>query len=407
MSQQPKLILDGRTIKVQLLAERQRTGVSVHVDWLRFTCQRRHVLPDVDTLFPSYSDNQWDSANRTRKLQALLATMPDCEVAGGDGLSFTPDQKAAALDAFDLAQKVCDALGPDFSVAIEVRRGHDFYRFRWSIMREEAEVAWVGFLSSSSSPRQTAQNKTLHVNVFGSACTFASPGWRDRLADLVDSVNGDITRADLALDFFDGYPGGLDRVMQDYRDGLCDVGGKRPSSTVAGDWANGHARSFYLGSKQNGKQTNVYEKGDQLFGVEEGSPWVRFELRYGNKLRVLSSDILRRPADFFAGASDWHNAVLHESKAKATPQVVEVEKRRQLETVDAEVSRNYRWVVNTALPSLAAWAMEAPESFLDLLKTNDRPGRLKKFSLSERMASMARVLSIPSAGGRGLSAVCA
>ena len=62
---------------------------------------------------------------------------------------------------------------------------------------------------------------------------------------------------------------------------------------MVGDWANGHARSFYIGSKEAGKQTNIYEKGDQLFGVETGSKWLRIELRYGNKLRVLSPEMLR------------------------------------------------------------------------------------------------------------------
>ena len=54
----------------------------------------------------------------------------------------------------------------------------------------------------------------------------------------------------------------------------------------------------------------MYEKGHQLFGPESGSNWLRVELRYGNKLRVLSSDILRNPSNYFAGASPWHASML-------------------------------------------------------------------------------------------------
>jgi phage replication initiation protein len=82
--------------------------------------------------------------------------------------------------------------------------------------------------------------------------------------------------------------GGMERVESDYRNGLMNSQGKRLSCNVVGDWPNSRARSFYVGSKEAGKQTNVYEKGNQLFGPKDDSPWVRVELRYGNKLRPLA-----------------------------------------------------------------------------------------------------------------------
>lgn len=65
---------------------------------------------------------------------------------------------------------------------------------------------------------------------------------------------------------------------------------------MIGDWSANpqDGRSFYFGSKEAGKQTNAYEKGHQLFGFEAGSKWLRIELRYGNKLRVLPVDMVRR-----------------------------------------------------------------------------------------------------------------
>jgi len=170
-------------------------------------------------------------------------------------------------------------LGADFGVVSEVRKGHDFYRHRWSIERNGQEVGWVGYLSSGDSPRQLSQARTIHVNLYGSACTFADHGWTDRMATLIDLRDGDITRCDLALDFFDGMAGGLDQVIEDFKAGLCDVAGKRLKCNMVGDWMNGRERSFYMGSKEAGKQTNVYEKGTSCLVLMSGNPWLRVELR--------------------------------------------------------------------------------------------------------------------------------
>lgn len=377
------LVLDGSEIKARLLAERTASKSVVHVDWVRFTCLLRNApAPSIDDLFPAPSGPQfapsvWESQDlynpqqRILNLKRELALLPDADYV-------------ASVQAKDLADTVAAALGPDYTVAPEVRKGHDFYRFRWSIERNGAECGWVGYLSSGDSPRQQAQGRTIHCNLYGAACTFAEHGWSDRIASIIEERDGDMTRCDLALDFFDGLPGGMQRVLNDYQAGLCDSGGKRLKCNMVGDWANGHERSFYMGSKEAGKQTNVYEKGDQLFGVEALSPWIRIELRYGNKLRVLSPDMLRRPADFFAGASDWHAAQLLMADHIATPEPVKTTGRLALETVEAEVVRNVRWFRDVAAPTAAA-AIEflGLDELCAMVKDQKLPGRLQKFSLSE------------------------
>jgi phage replication initiation protein len=375
------LVLDGSEVKLRLTAERQRTGSVVHVDWVRFTTARRNAsAPNVDTLFPKTGSHDAFAFERFQEVQRVLQTLPDCE-------------HDAAAQGLELAQLVAQALGPDFTVASDVRKGHDFYRFRWAIERNAAECGWVGFLASGDSPRQQAQSRTLHVNVFGSACTFASEGWNHRIADLVDECKGDLTRCDLALDFFDGLEGGIDRVMSDYKAGLLDVGGRRLKSNCVGDWANGHERSFYVGSKEAGKQTNIYEKGDQLFGVESCSPWIRAELRYGNKLRVLSSDMLRRPTDFFAGASDYHAMLVRLLAAEVEAERVRTNGRLAIETVQAEVTRNARWTLQTAAASVAALFQFADnETFLAVVSGTKLPGRLRKFAPSELRSAFASLV---------------
>lgn len=372
------LVLDGSEVKARLLAERIASRSVVHVDWVRFTCLLRNApAPDVDDLFPPASTNIWDQDSRMAELRRILATLPDADFA-------------ASVQAKDLAFEVAQALGADYVVAPEVRKGHDFYRHRWSIERNGVECGWVGYLSSGDSPRQQAQGRTIHCNLYGAACTFAEHGWNHRIASIIETRDGDMTRCDLALDYFDGFAGGMDRVLEEYKTGLCDSGGKRLKCNMLGDWANGHARSFYMGSKEAGKQTNIYEKGDQLFGVETGSKWLRIELRYGNKLRVLSPEMLRRPADFFAGASDWHAAMLLEADAIATPEPVKTTPRLALETVEAEVTRSLRWFRDVAAPSCAA-ALEFldPEALRSMIFGQKLPGRLQKFSLSEIRAAFA------------------
>ena len=391
------LVLDGNEVKLRLTAERRETGTPVHVDWVRFTVQLKNApIPDVETLFPLNQDIEPISAwsldamqQRTSKLARILRELPDSDFA-------------ASAQAKTLAEEVCEALGPDFSVFPELRKGHDFYRFRWSIVRNDVECGWVGFLSSGDSPRQHAQAKTIHANVYGSACTFAHPGFNQRLASIVERTDAKLTRVDLALDFFDGIAGGLDRIRADYMAGAMNHWGRKPSCNLVGDWCNGRARSFYFGSKEAGKQTNVYEKGHQLYGADSSSMWQRVELRYGNKLRELPADMLRRPADFFAGASDWHSLILAEAQAQATPEPIKTLPRLAAETVSAEVSRVLRWARNTAGPSLAFLVKHATEEqLISVCEHQKLPGRLQRFGEGELETAASRLIKRISGSGFG------
>ncbi|WP_367068613.1 replication initiation factor domain-containing protein [Oryzisolibacter sp. LB2S] len=375
------LVLDGSEVKARLMIERRETKMPVHVDWVRFTALVRNApTPEVDVLFPEPVEllslaEQDESERRKKRLRKMLAELPDPQYAPGG-------------QALELAEKVASILGDEFVVVSELRKGHDFYAKRISIERHGSEVGWVGFGASGDSPRQKAQSQTLHVNLYGTACTFAKAGWRDAIADLVDELDAKITRVDLALDFFDGLAGGMRRIKADYEHGLMDCGGKRPKCNMVGDWSNGpvegKGRSFYIGSKEAGKQTNVYEKGHQLFGEKDASGWIRAELRFGNKLRVLPSDLLRYPASGFAGASDWHAALLNEAGATVDPFKVPCEKRLAAETIEAEVTRNVRWVRDVAGASLSlAFQYLGENAFLEIVNPKAVPGRLRRFSRDE------------------------
>lgn len=386
-SQTCALVLEGNQVKVRLIAERLETKVPVHVDWLRFTCQVRNApMPSADVLFPPpvqstlerplsphEEDHGTYEAQRFARFMRKLQEVPDADFA-------------LSTQAVELAMRVVDALGEGFTVAPEIRKGHDFYKSRWSIERNGEEVGWIGFGASGESPRQQAQKRTLHVNLYGTACTFAKPSWRFAMADLVEDVKGVLTRCDLALDFFEGIAGGMQRIQTDYDSGLMDSGGKRLKCNMVGDWMNGKARSFYVGSKEVGKQTNIYEKGHQLFGDKDASGWMRAELRLGNKARVLDVDMLRRPADFFAEASTWHAALLREADEllELEPASLACNGRLAAETIEAEVTRNKRWVRDVAGPSLALmFTLMDGEEFAAIVEGASLPGRLRRFKREE------------------------
>jgi phage replication initiation protein len=375
------LVLDGETVKLRLLAERQETKHLVHVDWVRFTTHVRNAeWPKADSAVGEYWETvHFDCMSNRQKLD---------RVSRGT-MKFDDSDFFVSAQAFELAKQTAECLGAAFQVEPDPLKGMDFYKFRWSITLNGSEVAWVGFLSSSDSPRQRSQADTIHVNIMGTGCTFADSGWRLRLADVIDQCEAVLTRADLALDFFDGYEGGIDSIRTDYRNGLCNVGGRKLKFNMVGDWENGHERSVYLGSREAGKVTNVYEKGDQLFGVKANSDWMRFELRYGNKLRVLSSDMLRRPDDFFAGASDWHQSVLRKAQGVFSAQKVPCNQRLPIETIQAECVRNLRWVRDTAAASFAVLVDAIDqENLWEILGHTKLPGRLRKFSLTQIRQTM-------------------
>lgn len=375
------LVVDGEAVKARLLFERSEGRGLVHIDWLRFTVVKRDAPMDLDVLFPSPDkhfralqesgfchDATWYACHAERNARQIEAIKSET-------------QWSEAGQALSLAREVCEVLGEGFAVGADVLKGHDFYARRWPITLNDAEVGWVGFGTSSDSPRQRRQGETIHCNLYGMACTFARSGWREAMADKIDEWQANITRVDLALDFFDGQRGGLDGVIAGYESGSFDMRGRRPDCSGAGDWVNRRARSFYVGSKEAGKQTNVYEKGAQLFGKDSANPWLRWELRYGNKLRDLDSSILRDPDGVFAGASGAHALALAE--AGALPQAQEIKVRAKLaeETVQAEVQRNVRWLQRVAAPSIAAaWSYLGDEGFLSLVTNQVLPRRLQKFA---------------------------
>lgn len=409
------VLVNNQEIKVRLHAAKVEEWSYIHIDWLRFTVNRRHApVPTYELLFPDRvkafdyiaakdgwndqqrADAETDIQARRKQIVEWLKDIPD------------PDHLASS-QAFTLAEEVAEILGKDFAADPLIQKGKDFYRFRIDILRKGHPVGWVGFLASNKGKRAENQNNTLHVNLEGMACTFGQRGWPKVMADYIENHRGVITRIDFAADFMDGisdkgHGDVFERFFEEYRSGLMDHLGHRPDSDVSGDHlSKKKGRSFYLGSRAGGKLTNIYEKGKQLFGKEDDSKWIRIELRYGNQKRVLVPNMLRHPADFFAGASDWHASILREMGVQAVPEPVKCERQVQIQTIDAEVARNARWFMNTAGASAVLAFINLPREQMHSLFEefeNRLPNRLRKFGIADIESAYQRVFTKLASSGR-------
>ncbi|ENX3318371.1 replication initiation factor domain-containing protein, partial [Neisseria gonorrhoeae] len=147
--------------------------------------------------------------------------------------------------------------------------GGRFYEGCWLMGTENAQYGRVHY---------GGQCETMLVELNGTGCMAALPGWENRLYEFLSKcVRPKITRIDVAHDFFNGeYT--PDQAMLDHDNGHYDVHNMRPKSECRGTaWRNedGSGKTFYIGKRGNSKFTRVYEKGRQLGDVD--SPWVRFE----------------------------------------------------------------------------------------------------------------------------------
>lgn len=156
-------------------------------------------------------------------------------------------------------------------------------------------VAWGG----------ASQRGRIWVSFSGEGCARIEewPG----VATWLESHGARLTRVDLAHDDFASETVSMERVVQAYAVGGFNAGGRKPAHSLQGDWLLGEGstkgRTFYVGSRENGKLFRAYEKGKQL--GEASSPWVRLECEWRSKSRWLPYDMVKRPGAYLAGAFPW------------------------------------------------------------------------------------------------------
>jgi len=154
-----------------------------------------------------------------------------------------------------------------------------------------AEIGSLAFGGESQRGRWLLQ-------LTGRGCSMVTD-W-PALQAMLEDLGATLTRVDVAVDFLEGEYTVDDAVAMVESDGFTN-GGRRPSTQVAGDWLDRvQGRTLYVGKAANGKTLRVYEKGRQLGDLD--SDWVRYEVQFGNRDRVIPYDVLTCPDRFFAGA---------------------------------------------------------------------------------------------------------
>lgn len=159
-----------------------------------------------------------------------------------------------------------------------------------------------------------AQRGRWMLQLTGKGCGLVED-W-DSIRELLEGFAAKITRVDLAVDFLDGAHT-VDEAVDMVDQGQFTSNGRRPSTSVAGDWLDQvHGRTLYVGKAANGKMLRVYEKGKQLGDLS--SDWVRFEVQLGNRDRVIPFDTLTDCDKYFAGAYPALAALI-EAAAESIP----------------------------------------------------------------------------------------
>ena len=166
------------------------------------------------------------------------------------------------------------------------RRGWQGYEC--SARVDGAIVAWGG----------EAQRGSVHVEIPGSSVAQCR-GW-PAVIEWLECMRARLTRVDIAGDDYEAQRVSVAWGLDQYRNGGFVTQGRPPSGRLISDLEGVAGDTLYIGKRENGKLLRVYEKGKQL--GDALSKWVRCECEWRAKDRVLSFDMLLRPAEFLAGA---------------------------------------------------------------------------------------------------------
>lgn len=149
-------------------------------------------------------------------------------------------------------------------------------------------VAWGG----------ESQRGTIHVSLNGTACARIQD-W-ELVQAFGERVEAVITRVDIAHDDFEGKILNIETARDWYYQNLFGMNGRRPASQFIDDMGSGKGRTLDIGSRKNGKKCRIYEKGKQL--GDPTSLWVRGEVEWHNKNRLITWDTATIPEKYLAGA---------------------------------------------------------------------------------------------------------
>ena len=248
------------------------------------------------------------------------------------------------------------------------RPGRDYYDYSFTI--ENVFGQEVGSVSGGG----TSQRDTFCFTLKGEGCTFALPGWEKRVSEFFAPMFPKITRIDLARDCWEHGQLSIDAAVTAFQDHAFSYRNRRPQYCQFGKWMEGeafggqHSRTFQVGKRESGKLIRVYEKGHQ-FGMMD-SQWVRAEVELRSVNRVIPWEALTKTGDYFAGAYEFCNWLVHHLDKCPTPV------KTQTMVAEVSVAKVMKWVERVVAPVLVQITSVLPDfDWLTsiVLKHADRP----------------------------------
>lgn len=211
------------------------------------------------------------------------------------------------------------------------------------------------------------QKGTIHASLNAQACARITD-WQ-QVMDWGESVGANITRVDCAHDDFDGKILTVEKAMQWYADGFFTTNGRPPAAELIHNMDSSKGNTFYVGKRIHGKLLRIYEKGKKE--GDSNSPWVRAEVEFHNKSRVIPWDIVINPGHYLAGAYPCLSYLSTEqSRIKTITKLADI-------TYDSMV----KWLNTAAGKSLNAMLLVEDDvnSILEKVRRDGFPKRLEPY----------------------------
>ena len=175
-----------------------------------------------------------------------------------------------------------------FGLRANRNRGHLNYEHSWELGDSFGIFAYGG----------SSVGGTSFFSISSKGCT-ATKDW-NAVYELLEEFKANITRLDLAHDDFLGIKN-IQAAINFYDTGAFNnIHGRPPKAKLINDFDFGTGKTFYVGSRKNGKVLRVYEKGKQLGDPE--SPWVRWELELHNSSYNIPNIAIKLPGLYLAGS---------------------------------------------------------------------------------------------------------
>ncbi|MGH8737563.1 MAG: replication initiation factor domain-containing protein [Burkholderiales bacterium] len=215
---------------------------------------------------------------------------------------------------------------------------------------------------------------TAFLSIPGDGCSLV-PDWPELVGLLRDRLSARLTRLDCASDDLEGlHP--VNEMVERYRLGEFNAGGRNPSCKQMGNWlfSDGTGRTLYVGERRNGKLYRAYEKGKQL--GDAASNWVRHEVQFSNRDRVIPWEAVLEPGRYLAGAYPALRWVAEDASRIAT-----------LRRTDAISYKRLVHHASVAYGPLLNVMRDREGSDEAVLRKLTRPGAPRRLALTQRLRS--------------------